>query len=212
MSSHHQNINHMANHISWQADGQRKIAVSYGDLDFNPSRTQTIDSLIWDIGNLLRCRQSIAGNSLVLVNRKSQQTRDDSQARLVVEHDPIQSERHATATRRLSQWSSVYVLLVKVLSHSSAVSQGLFDLRRGSRPVEQSSIESSHREPVRNALWVQSKTGTEFFSGTTDGHIHWWDTKKMSEPVDTLLLDLEKKGRVPYASAITRLEYDPSIV
>ena len=106
----------------------------------------------------------------------------------------------------------MYVLVLSIVSHTSPVSKGLFDLRKGTRPVEQSSIESSHREPVRNAFWVQSKTGNEFFSATTDGNIYWWDTKKMSEPVDTLLLDLDKKGRVPYASAITRLEYDSSIV
>jgi dynein intermediate chain 2 len=90
--------------------------------------------------------------------------------------------------------------------------KGIFDLRKGNNPVEQSLIEFSHREPVRNALWLQSKTGTEFFSAAADGNIYWWDTKKMNEPVDKLVLDLEKKGRSQYASAITRLEYDSSIV
>ncbi len=35
------NRNHMVNHISWQPDGQRKMAVSYSN---------TIDSFVWDIG------------------------------------------------------------------------------------------------------------------------------------------------------------------
>ena len=73
-------------------------------------------------------------------------------------------------------------------------------------------MEFSHREPVRNALWLQSKTGTEFFSAAADGMIFWWDTKKLTEPVEKLLLDLEKKERAENASAITKLEYDSTIV
>jgi hypothetical protein len=34
----------------------------------------------------------------------------------------------------------------------------------------------------------------------------------MNEPVDKLILDLEKKERSAYAIGITKLEYDPSIV
>ena len=36
----------MVNRISWQSDGQRKIAVSYSNLEFN----SIVDSLVWDIG------------------------------------------------------------------------------------------------------------------------------------------------------------------
>jgi hypothetical protein len=70
----------------------------------------------------------------------------------------------------------------------------------------------SHREFVRNALWLQSKTGTEFFSAAMEGKIHWWDTKKMNEPADKLILDLEKKERSSHAIGITKLVYDSSIV
>jgi hypothetical protein len=48
--SYNPNGNQMANHISWQPDGHRKIAVSYSNLDFNPIIMNTIDSLVWDIG------------------------------------------------------------------------------------------------------------------------------------------------------------------
>ena len=44
------NRNEMVNRISWQSDGQRKIAVSYGNGHFNLARTNLIDSLVWDIG------------------------------------------------------------------------------------------------------------------------------------------------------------------
>ena len=78
--------------------------------------------------------------------------------------------------------------------------------------MEQSLIEYSHRESVSNARWLQSKSGTEFFSGAMDGQIVWWDTKKLTEPVEKFVLDLEKKERIQYAQGITKLEYDFSIV
>ena len=78
--------------------------------------------------------------------------------------------------------------------------------------MDQSLIEFTHRETVREARWLQSKTGTEFFSVAADGLVYWWDTKKMNEPVDRLLLDLERKGRREHASPITTLEYDSSLV
>lgn len=40
----------------------------------------------------------------------------------------------------------------------------------------------------------------------------WWDTKKLSEPVDTLILDTEKKGRLDHALGAMTLEYEPTIV
>jgi dynein intermediate chain 2 len=54
---------------------------------------------------------------------------------------------------------------------------------------------------------MQSKTGTEFFSVAADGKIYWWDTKKLNEPVDKFILDLDKKDAI----GITKLEYDSSI-
>ena len=45
-----------------------------------------------------------------------------------------------------------------------------------------------------------------------DGKIFWWDTKKLTEPVDKLILDLEKKDRTQSVQEITKLEYDFSIV
>lgn len=88
----------------------------------------------------------------------------------------------------------------------------LFDLRKGIKAVEQSLIEYSHRECVRNALWLQSKTGTECFSASTDGQIYWWDTRKLNEPIEKFIFDLEKKERSKYAIGITKLQYDSSIV
>ncbi|CAF1149392.1 unnamed protein product [Adineta steineri] len=173
--NYYQNINHMANHISWQPDGQRKMAVSYCNLDFNPNRINTIDSLVWDIENPNKPDFILKPNSSLTT----------------VEFNPKDTNQ------------------ILAGCHNGQIC--IFDLRKGNHAVEQSLIEFSHRESVRNALWLQSKTGTEFFSASSDGKIYWWDTKKMNEPVDQLVLDLDKKERSQYASAITKLEYDSSI-
>lgn len=46
--------------------------------------------------------------------------------------------------------------------------------------METSSVEMSHRDPVYKIIWLQSKTGTDAFSTSTDGQVHlitlflWW--------------------------------------
>ncbi|TPX42236.1 hypothetical protein SeMB42_g02765 [Synchytrium endobioticum] len=71
-----------------------------------------------------------------------------------------------------------------------------WDTRKGSYPVDVSAIEKSHRDPVYNVAWVQSKSGAEFFSTSTDGQVLWWDIRKLSEPTESLLLDPEKNGQI----------------
>ncbi|KAI8850615.1 WD40-repeat-containing domain protein [Chytridium lagenaria] len=71
-----------------------------------------------------------------------------------------------------------------------------WDTRKGPYPVDTSAIEKSHRDPVYNLSWVQSKSGAEFFSVSTDGQVLWWDIRKMAEPTETLLLDPEKNGNI----------------
>lgn len=46
-----------------------------------------------------------------------------------------------------------------------------WDTRRGNQPVEVSSVEQSHRDPVYKIIWLQSKTGTDAFSVSTDGQV-----------------------------------------
>lgn len=46
-----------------------------------------------------------------------------------------------------------------------------WDVRKSSTPVGMSALEPSHRDPVYNVLWINSKSGTEFFSSSTDGQV-----------------------------------------
>ena len=69
----------------------------------------------------------------------------------------------------------------------------IWDTRTGGIPTRFSPPDKSHRDPVHRALWIQSKTGTDFFSTSTDGIVKWWDTRKIGEPVEELVLDITKK-------------------
>ena len=53
-------------------------------------------------------------------------------------------------------------------------SVAFWDTRKGSHAVEASPIEKSHRDPVHRVAWNNSKTGTEFFSTSTDGMVRFW--------------------------------------
>ncbi|XP_072259578.1 dynein axonemal intermediate chain 2 [Pyxicephalus adspersus] len=86
-----------------------------------------------------------------------------------------------------------------------------WDTRKGGQPVELSVIEHSHRDPVYKVIWLQSKTGTECFSTSTDGQVLWWDIRKMSEPTEKLVLDITKKGNLDLALGGISLEFEPTI-
>ena len=75
-----------------------------------------------------------------------------------------------------------------------------------------SPIEHSHRDPAYKALWIQSKTGTECFSASSDGQVLWWDIRKMGEPTEKLYLDPTKKQDPTKALGAMALEYEPTMV
>ncbi|XP_064216038.1 dynein intermediate chain 3, ciliary isoform X2 [Tribolium castaneum] len=88
----------------------------------------------------------------------------------------------------------------------------VWDTRKGHEPVELSVIENSYRDPVHNVLWINSKSGTEFFGSSTDGQVKWWDTRKLSEPTETLILDISKDDQsMTNALGASCLEYEPTI-
>ncbi len=79
-----------------------------------------------------------------------------------------------------------------------------FDLRKGSAPVEVSVAEQSHHDPVYDVFWIQSRTGNECCSVSTDGSLLWWDIRKLSKgPMDRMMLTTNSD--VPFGG--TRMEY-----
>lgn len=80
-----------------------------------------------------------------------------------------------------------------------------WDTRKGHNPVDSSPIEKSHRDPTYDMAWLQSKTGTECQSVSTDGFVHWWDIRRLGEPVESLLLT--EKGQTTVLGAVS-MEYE----
>lgn len=89
-----------------------------------------------------------------------------------------------------------------------------YDLRRSGGgtskeilPFSTSVIEKSHHDPVYEVFWINSKTGNQCVSVSTDGQMLWWDTRRLSEPTDSLQLctDVKASGQVLGGSS---LEYN----
>ncbi|PNH11272.1 Dynein, intermediate chain, flagellar outer arm [Tetrabaena socialis] len=80
-----------------------------------------------------------------------------------------------------------------------------FDVRKGNGPVEATPIDFSHRDPVYDFAWLQSKTGTECMTVSTDGMVFWWDLRKMSESVESM--PLKEKNSETMVGGVA-LEYD----
>ncbi|KAB0792517.1 hypothetical protein PPYR_14476 [Photinus pyralis] len=86
----------------------------------------------------------------------------------------------------------------------------VWDARKGCEPVQRSVTDISHREPVNCVLWINAKSGLEFFSTSTDGQVKWWDARKLSEPLETLELMSPSETTQRPMSACS-LEYEPTI-
>uniref|UniRef100_A0A674JT24 Dynein axonemal intermediate chain 2 n=1 Tax=Terrapene triunguis TaxID=2587831 RepID=A0A674JT24_9SAUR len=86
-----------------------------------------------------------------------------------------------------------------------------WDTRKGGQPVELSTVEFSHRDPVYGMIWLQSKTGTDCFSASTDGQVLWWDIRKLTEPTETLVMDISRKGVLENALGAIALEFEPTM-
>ncbi|KAG1927211.1 dynein intermediate chain 2, axonemal [Pimephales promelas] len=92
-----------------------------------------------------------------------------------------------------------------------SMSSAYWDTRKGSQPVEMSTIEHSHRDPVYKVIWLQSKTGMDIFSASTDGQVLWWDIRKLSEPTESLVLDPSKKWDLDNALGAISLEFETTM-
>lgn len=88
-----------------------------------------------------------------------------------------------------------------------------WDTRESSKPVAITPREVCHRESVNSVLWINSKTGTEFFSGGADGQVVWWDTRRLDERVETLYMDPVKSDEqfLERSYGISMLEYETTI-
>ncbi|CAL8464794.1 g4329 [Coccomyxa elongata] len=85
----------------------------------------------------------------------------------------------------------------------------VFDMRRGSADVDATPIEKSHRGPVHDFAWLQSETGTEAMTVSSDGRVLWWDTRRLGEPRDELALAEWGVASGALSGAVS-LDYSPA--
>lgn len=64
----------------------------------------------------------------------------------------------------------------------------LFDVRQSPDPVGFTDPQHSHSDCLTAMAWTQSKTGTEFTTASFDGSVAWWDSRKLSERLETVQL------------------------
>ncbi|XP_061390070.1 dynein intermediate chain 3, ciliary-like [Musca vetustissima] len=67
----------------------------------------------------------------------------------------------------------------------------LWNSKMGGQPVSICPLEAAHREPVAALCWVHSKTNTEFYTGSYDGSVKYWDGRNLDNPLQELLMDPE---------------------
>lgn len=65
----------------------------------------------------------------------------------------------------------------------------IWDTRIGGHPVSICPLEAAHREAVPAVCWVHSKTNTEFYTGSYDGSVKYWDGRDLEQPLQEILLD-----------------------
>ncbi|XP_035446046.1 dynein intermediate chain 3, ciliary [Spodoptera frugiperda] len=91
-----------------------------------------------------------------------------------------------------------------------------WDLRmKANKPTAASPPHVAHRDLVRNVLFINSKSGLEFFSGGPDGVVKWWDIRKIDEPTDELIIDLVKTQTevqsMAKSNGVSVLEYESTL-
>ncbi|XP_013189544.1 dynein intermediate chain 3, ciliary [Amyelois transitella] len=92
---------------------------------------------------------------------------------------------------------------------------GYWDRRVGGAAVGVCPPHVAHRDLVRNVLFINSKSGMEFFSSGPDGACKWWDMRNLSEYTDEMIMDVVKSSfdvqSMATASGVSCLEYEPTI-
>ncbi|XP_053602327.1 dynein intermediate chain 3, ciliary-like isoform X2 [Plodia interpunctella] len=92
---------------------------------------------------------------------------------------------------------------------------GFWDRRVGPKYVGVCPPHVAHRDLVRNVLFINSKSGMEFFSSGSDGACKWWDMRNLEDYTDEMIMDVVKSSfdvqSMATANGVSSLEYEPTI-
>ncbi|CAH0397868.1 unnamed protein product [Chilo suppressalis] len=91
----------------------------------------------------------------------------------------------------------------------------VFDIRDSQAPVLISPMYLAHRDPVTSLIYMQSRVNTEFFSGSTDGMIKWWDIRDVNQPTDSLMMTIRvppgEPASLAYSEGLSVLQFERTI-
>nr|XP_021190185.2 dynein intermediate chain 3, ciliary [Helicoverpa armigera] len=91
----------------------------------------------------------------------------------------------------------------------------VFDVRVGKNAVSSTSVYNSHREGITSILYIQSRTYSEFFTGSSDGECLWWDLRNLKYPQERLPVSVRfAPNEVPNlnnAEGVSTLEFDKGL-
>lgn len=91
----------------------------------------------------------------------------------------------------------------------------VWDRRRGGNAQLVCPPHSAHRDLARNVIFINAKSGQEFFSGGPDGVCKWWDIRNMEEPTEEMILDAVKSSfdvpTVARSNGVSSLEFEPTM-
>lgn len=89
----------------------------------------------------------------------------------------------------------------------------LWDARVGGEPIGLSPLESSHTNVASCVCWVHSKTNMEFYSGSIDGTVKYWDGRNLNKVMQEFYLDpVRTDDQDPKRSlGVTVLEFEYTI-
>ncbi|XP_053953323.1 dynein intermediate chain 3, ciliary [Anastrepha ludens] len=90
---------------------------------------------------------------------------------------------------------------------------GLWDARNGGNALKVSPLEGAHRSAAAALCWVHSKSNSEFYTGSYDGSVKYWDGRNLDAPLQEILIDPlptdeQKRER---AHGVTVLEFEYTI-
>ncbi len=86
-----------------------------------------------------------------------------------------------------------------------------YDIRKGGTSTVTSELHVSHKDYVTRALWINSKSNSEFFSAGEDGCVMWWDMRNMAQPAETFYCDPMKRNSPESALVISCLEFESTV-
>ena len=86
-----------------------------------------------------------------------------------------------------------------------------FDDRTGQFPVGETEFDGSHSDAVYTFRWI-GKTGTEFFTGSEDGYMKWWDIRNIKKATREFLVVVDEDETDPEkAEGVNSLSFESTI-